>query len=52
MSAKSNLGITFSFISPLILPIATIIFGLFLIMHSYQAIYVLETNKDTAGLLY
>ena len=52
MSAKSNLGIIFSLISPLILPIGTIMFGLFLIVHSYQAIYVLETNKDTAGLLY
>ena len=52
MSAKSNLGIIFSLISPLILPIGTIMFGLFLIAHSYQAIYVLETNKDTAGLLY
>ena len=29
-----------------------IMFGLFLIVHSYQAIYVLETNQDTAGLLY
>lgn len=52
VSAKSNLGIIFSLISPLILPIGMIMFGLFLMVHSYQAIYVLETNKDTAGLLY
>lgn len=29
-----------------------VIFGLFLIVHSYQAIYVIKTKRDTAGLLY
>jgi hypothetical protein len=27
-------------------------FGVFLVVHSYQAIYVLETEIDTAGMLY
>ena len=51
-STKRNLGIIFSLVSPLILPVGMIIFGLFLVVHSYQAIYVLETKRDTAGLLY
>lgn len=28
------------------------VFGLFLIVHAYQVIYVLETKKETAGWLY
>lgn len=52
VSTKRDLGIIYSVISPLILPVGMVMFGLFLIVHSYQAIYVLETKKDTAGLLY
>ncbi|KAB8227890.1 putative DUF221 membrane protein [Aspergillus alliaceus] len=44
--------IIFSVISPLILLIGTVVFGVFLVVHSYQAIYVHETEKDTAGMLY
>ena len=51
-STKRNLGIIFSLVSPLILPVRMVIFGLFLVVHSYQAIYVLKTKRDTAGLLY
>lgn len=49
---KRDLGIVYSLISPLILPVGTLMFTLFLFVHSYQAIYVLETKKDTAGMLY
>ncbi|KAE8372671.1 hypothetical protein BDV26DRAFT_285761 [Aspergillus bertholletiae] len=44
--------IIFSAISPLILLLGSVMFGVFLIVHSYQAIYVLETEIDTAGMLY
>lgn len=52
VSTKENIGIIFSLVSPLILPVGLVLFGLFLVVHSYQAIYVLETNVKTAGLLY
>ncbi|KAE8396957.1 hypothetical protein BDV37DRAFT_277282 [Aspergillus pseudonomiae] len=46
------IGIIFSIISPLIALIGTIVFGILLITHTYQSIYILGTKEDTAGLLY
>ncbi|KAE8410528.1 hypothetical protein BDV36DRAFT_307131 [Aspergillus pseudocaelatus] len=46
------IGIIYSIISPLIALIGTMAFGIFLIAHAYQSIYILEANEDTAGLLY
>jgi hypothetical protein len=39
-------------LSPLILPIGLLTFKVFLILYSYQATYVLESNRETSGLLY
>ncbi|RDH26183.1 hypothetical protein BDQ94DRAFT_176579 [Aspergillus welwitschiae] len=42
----------FSVTSPLILPVGTLVFGLFGIAYAYQIIYVLESTVETAGMLY
>lgn len=47
-----SIGIIFTIISPLILAVGVIVFGAFLIAYSYQAIYVVRTGVETAGLLY
>ena len=49
---QEYLGIIYSIISPLIALIGTMVFGILLITHAYQSIYILEANEDTAGLLY
>jgi hypothetical protein len=52
LRAKCDAGIIFSLLSPLILPIGLLTFKVFLILYSYQATYVLESDKETSGLLY
>ncbi|KAL6234843.1 hypothetical protein BDW75DRAFT_251292 [Aspergillus navahoensis] len=44
--------IIFTLLSPLILPIGLLTFKVFLIIYSYQATYVLESDRETSGLLY
>jgi hypothetical protein len=46
------MGIIFSVVAPLILPIGAVVFGLFWIGYSKRFIYALESPVDTGGLLY
>jgi hypothetical protein len=52
LRAKFYAGIILSLLSPLILPIGLLTFKGFLILYSYQATYVLESDRETFGLLY
>jgi hypothetical protein len=52
LTAVTNLGIVFSVISPVILVVGLVMFAVFLIVYSYQAIYVLDGDPQSPGLLY
>jgi hypothetical protein len=52
LTRQIYLGLIFSVISPLILPVGLVMFIVFLITYSYQVIYVAESESQGNGLLY
>lgn len=45
-------GIIYAIISPPILVVGVAVFALLWLVYAYQAVYVLDTDVETAGLLY